>query len=57
MRLLKKLVFTEAPPKFLPETKRFARVKDSRVSTLWDLPKTIKNIFEKILVPQFSVFF
>ena len=27
MRLLK-ICFTEAPPQFLPETKRFARVKD-----------------------------
>ena len=41
--------FTEAPPQFLPETKRFARVKDSsRFSALCDLPETIKNIFEKI---------
>ena len=50
----KKICFTEAPPQFLPETKRFARVKDSsRFSALCDLPETIKNIFEKI----FSSFF
>ena len=47
MRLLK-ICFTEAPPQFLPETKRFARVKDSsRFSALCDLPETIKSIFEK----------
>ena len=49
-----KICFTEAPPQFLPETKSFARVKDSsRFSPLCDLPETIKNIFEKI----FSSFF
>ena len=43
-----KICFTEAPPQFLPETKRFARVKDSsRFSALCDLPETIRNIFEK----------
>ena len=47
MRLLK-ICFTEAPPQFLPETKRFARVKDSfRFSALCDLPETIKSILEK----------
>ena len=53
-----KMCFTEAPPQFLPETKRFARVKDySRFSALCDLPKTIKNIFEKFrFFFQFSVF-
>ena len=41
-----KICFTEASPQFLPETKRFARVKDSsRFSALCDLPET-KNIFE-----------
>ena len=51
-----KICFTEAPPQFLPETKPFARVKDSsRFSVLCDLPETIKNIFEKFF-PQFSVF-
>ena len=51
-----KICFTEAPPRFLPETKRFARVKDSsRFSALCDLPETIKNIFEKFF-PQISVF-
>ena len=40
--------YTEAPPQFLPETKRFARVKDSsRFSALCYSPETIKNIFEK----------
>ena len=48
--------FTEAPPQFLPETKRFARVEDSsRFSALCDLPETIKNVFENFF-PQFSVF-
>ena len=48
-----KICFTEAPPQFLPETKRFARVKDSsRFSALCDLPETIRNIFEK-----FRIFF
>ena len=43
-----KICFTEAPPQFLPETKRFARVKDSsRFSALCDLPETIKNFVEK----------
>ena len=43
-----KMCFTEAPAQFLPETKRFARVKDfSRFSALCDLPETIKYIFEK----------
>ena len=59
MRLLK-ICFTEAPPQFLPETKRFAKVKDSsRFSALCDLPETIKSIFEKFRkkIPQFSVFF
>ena len=47
MRLLK-ICFTEAPPQFLPEAKRFARVKDSsRFSALCDLPETIESIFEK----------
>ena len=51
-----KMCFTEAPPQFLPETKRFARVKDSsRFSALCDLPKTIKNIFEKFRI-FFSIF-
>ena len=55
MRLLK-ICFTEAPPQFLPETKRFARVKDSsRFSALCDLPETIKSIFEKFL--NFLFFF
>ena len=57
MRLFKKNCFTEAPPQFLPETKSFARVKDSsRFSPLCDLPETIKNIFEKIF-SSFFVFF
>ena len=51
-----KICFTEAPPQFLPETKRFARVKDSsRFSALCDLPETSKRIFENFF-PQFSVF-
>ena len=41
-----KICFTEAPPQFLPETKRFARVKDSRFSALCDLLETIKNFLE-----------
>ena len=46
MRLFKKIVFTEAPPQFLRETKRFASVKDSsRFSALCDLPETIKKFF------------
>ena len=44
MRLFKNLSLLEAPPQFLQETKRFARVKDSsRFSALCDLPETIKN--------------
>ena len=50
MRLFKKICFTEAPPQLLPETKRFARVKDSsRFSALCDLLETISIFF-----PQFS---
>ena len=54
-----KICSTEAPPQFLPETKRFVRVKDSsRFSALCDSPETIKNIFEKFrkIDSQFSVF-
>ena len=52
---LKKL-FHRFFPQFLPETKRFARVKNSsRFSALCDLPETIKKIFEN-LFPQLSVF-
>ena len=47
-----KICFTEAAPQFLSETKRFARVKNSKFSALCDLPETIKNIFEK-----FRIFF
>ena len=57
MRLLK-FVFTEAPPQFLPETKRFASVKDSsRFTALCDLPETIKNIFRKISIFSLSFLF
>ena len=53
-----KICFTEAPPQFLPETKSFARVKDSsRFSPLCDLPETIKNIFEKFFSSFFCFFF
>ena len=53
-----KICFTEATPQFLPQTKRFARVKDSsRFSALRDLPETIKSIFGKFeKLFQFSVF-
>ena len=52
-----KICFTEAPPQFLPETKRFARVNDSsRFSAICDLSETIKNIFEKFY-PEVSVFY
>ena len=45
-----KICLTEAPPQFLPETKRFARVKDSsRFSVLCE--ETIK-----MFSLQFSVF-
>ena len=57
MRLFLKICFTEAPSQFLPETKSFARVKDSsRFSPLCDLPETIKNIFEKIFSSFFCFF-
>ena len=53
-----KICFTEAPPQFLPETKSFARVKDSsRFSALCDLPETIKNIFEKFRIFSSIVYF
>ena len=51
-----KICFTEAAPQFLIETKRFARVKDSRFSALCDLPDTIKNIFEKFQKKFHSIF-
>ena len=52
-----KNLFHRSPPQFLPETKRFARVKDSsRFSALCDLLETIKNIFVFIFFLQFSVF-
>ena len=56
MRLLK-FVFTETPPQFLPETKRFASVKDSsRFSALCDLPETIKKLFGKNFSLKFLFF-
>ena len=52
-----KFCFTEAPPQFLPETKRFARVNDSSgFSALCDLPETIKNLVEKIRKNVSSIF-
>ena len=58
MRLFFKICFTEAPPQFLPDTRSFARVKDSsRFSPLCDLPETIKNIFEKFFSSFFCFFF
>ena len=39
-------LFHRSPSSILPETKRFAKVKDSsRFSALCDLPETIKKIF------------
>ena len=55
---LSKICFTEAPRQFLPETKRFARVKDSsKFSALCHLPETIKSIFEKFRKKIFNFLF